>query len=118
VPDLLTINHEGRLVIIEIKTSEDMNLPVQGIDYWLRVEQARWRNEFTQRGLFDGIKIAEQSPLLYLVAPRLRFHRTFSTIACCLSPEIEAYQFGINSNWRTGVRVHTKERINQLSTCY
>jgi hypothetical protein len=118
VPDLLTINHEGRLVIIEIKTSEDMNLPVQGMDYWLRVEQARRRNEFTQRRLFDGIKIAEQSPLLYLVAPRLRFHRTFSTIACCLSPEIEAYQFGINSNWRNGVRVHTRERINQLSTCY
>ncbi|HWQ35939.1 MAG TPA: hypothetical protein VNQ79_24055 [Blastocatellia bacterium] len=112
VIDLLAVNDEGRLVVIEIKAAEDANLPLQGLDYWLRVEQARVRGEFARRGLFPGVPLADRSPLLYLVAPRLRFHRTFKIIACCLAPEIEAYQIGLNSNWRAGVKVHTRERIN------
>ncbi len=112
VIDLLTINHEARLVVIEVKASEDAQLPLQGLDYWLRVEQARVRGEFQRRGLFGGVKLADQSPLLYLVAPRLRFHRTFAIVARCLSPQIEAYQVGVNANWREGVRVRTLERTN------
>ncbi len=112
VIDLLAVNDAGRLVVIEIKTAEDRNLPLQGLDYWLRVEQARVRGEFERRGLFPGIGLSDQSPLLYLVAPRLRFHRTFSTLAGCLTPEVSAWQLGLNANWRTGVRVHTKERVN------
>jgi hypothetical protein len=113
VIDLLTINHEGRLAVIEIKAAEDPQLPLQGTDYWLRVEQGRMRNEFKKRGLFEDIAIADRSPLLYLVAPRLRFHRTFETVAQCVSPRIEAYRIGINANWREGVKVHTRERINE-----
>jgi hypothetical protein len=112
VIDLLTVNYEGRLAVIEIKAAEDPQLPLQGTDYWLRVEQGRLRNEFKKRGLFEGLVIADQSPLLYLVAPRLRFHRTFTTVARCISPQIEAYRIGVNANWREGVKVHTRERIN------
>ena len=112
VIDLLTVNHQGRLVVIEVKASEDAQLPLQGMDYWLRVEQARTRGEFDRRGLFPGIQLADQPPLLYLVAPRLRFHRTFAIVARCLSPQIEAYQVGVNANWRSGVRVRTCERVN------
>jgi hypothetical protein len=112
VIDLLTINHEGRLVVIEIKTAEDSQLPLQGLDYWLRVEQARLRGEFEKRAMFAGIGIADRPALLYLVAPRLRFHRTFATVARCLAPQIEAYQVGVNANWRAGVRVHSMERVN------
>jgi hypothetical protein len=111
VIDLLTINHEGRLAVIEIKAAEDPQLPLQGTDYWLRVEQGRLRNEFIKRGLFEGVAIADLPPLLYLVAPRLRFHRTFETVARCLSPRIEAWRIGVNSNWREGVKVHTRERL-------
>jgi hypothetical protein len=113
VIDLLTVNHEGRLVVTEIKAAEDGQLPMQGLDYWLRVEQARLRGEFKKRGLFAGVEIAGEPPLLYLVAPRLRFHRTFAIVARCIAPQIEAYQIGINANWREGVRAHTRERINQ-----
>jgi hypothetical protein len=112
VIDLLAVNHEGRLVVIEIKAVEDANLPLQGLDYWFRVEQARRRGELQRRGLFPGQKLAAQPPLLYLVAPRLRFHRTFSTVARCLAPEVETYRIGLNANWRAGVQVHTRERVN------
>jgi hypothetical protein len=115
VLDLLAVNDEGRLTVIEIKVTEDRHLPLQGLDYWLRVEQARVRGEFERRGLFPSVRLSAQPPLLYLVAPRLRFHRTFKTIARCLAPEVEAYQLGLNSNWRAGVRVHTRERINERS---
>ncbi len=112
VIDLLTVTHEGRLAVIEIKAGEDGQLPLQGLDYWLRVEQARLRGEFKKRGLFAGVAIADQPPLLYLVAPRLRFHRTFATVARCIASRIEVYQVGVNSNWREGARAHTRERIN------
>lgn len=112
VIDLLTVTHDARLAVIEIKATEDAELPLQGLDYWLRVEQARLRGEFARRGLFGGIKLADQSALLYLVAPRLRFHRTFAIVARCLSPQIEAYQVGINANWREGVRARSIEHIN------
>ncbi len=112
VIDLLAVNHEGRLVVIEIKAVEDPNLPLQGLDYWFRIEQARRRGELQRRGLFPGLELAAQPPLLYLVAPRLRFHRTFSTVARCLAPEVETYRIGLNANWRAGVQVHTRERVN------
>jgi hypothetical protein len=118
VIDLLTVNHEGRLAVIEIKAVEDPQLPLQGTDYWLRVEQGRLRGEFKKRGLFDGVTIADFPPLLYLVAPRLRFHRTFETVARCVSPRIEAYRIGLNTNWREGVKVHTRERINSRGGTY
>ena len=109
--DLLTINHEGRLVVIELKAAEDAQLPLQGLDYWLRVEQARVRGEFARRGLFAGIQLADAPPLLYLVAPRLRFHRSFSLVANCIAPEVEAYRIGLNTNWRAGVKVREVERL-------
>jgi hypothetical protein len=112
VLDLLAVTHAGRLVVIEIKASEDIQLPFQGLDYWLRVEQARVRGELEQRRLFPGVSLNDQAPLLYLVAPRLRFHRSFATLVGCLAPEIEVYRLGLNSNWRAGIRVHTRERLN------
>jgi hypothetical protein len=111
VIDLLTVDHQGRLAVIEIKASEDAELPMQGLDYWLRVEQARLRGEFPRRGLFRGLSLADRPPLLYLVAPRLRFHRSFLLTAQSLAPEIEVWQIGINSNWRRGVKIYSKNRL-------
>lgn len=112
VIDLLTINHERRLVVIEIKAVEDMHLPLQGLDYWLRIEQARSRGELMRRKLFTGIEIADRSPLLFLVAPNLRFHRSFKLVAGCLAPAVEAFQIGVNSSWRETVRARSRIRVN------
>jgi hypothetical protein len=38
------------------------------------------------------------SLLVYLVAPLLRYHRTFDTLARAISPEIEMYRFDINGD--------------------
>ncbi|HEV7397556.1 MAG TPA: hypothetical protein VGN86_13675, partial [Pyrinomonadaceae bacterium] len=62
--------------------------------------------------LFGEMKISEESPLVYLVAPTLRFHRTFQTLARSITPEIEIYRFDINEDWRNGVRVMRRTRVN------
>ncbi|MEP7274576.1 MAG: hypothetical protein ABI882_24005, partial [Acidobacteriota bacterium] len=112
VLDVLAVTRGGRLAVIEIKAAEDAGLPLQGLDYWLRVDEARRQGQFERRGLFRGISISDQSPLLYLVTPRLRFHRTFAEIARCLSPQVEAYRIGISTNWRAQLRVVSRERVN------
>ena len=113
VLDLLTVTHTGRLAILEIKEREDGQLPLQGLDYWWRIEQARWRGELTARGLFPGVALADQPPLLYLVAPRLRFHRSFANVTRCLSQAIEVYRIGLNANWRETIRVFDCQRMNK-----
>lgn len=114
VDDRVDSADRGRLVVIEIKAAEDPQLPLQGLDYWMRVEQARLQGEFRRRGLFAGARVADRSPLLYLVAPRLRFHRSFTTIARSLHPDVEGLRIGLNSNWRDGVQVRSFELLREL----
>jgi hypothetical protein len=35
--DLLTLDRNGRLTVIELKADEDLHLPLQALDYWIRV---------------------------------------------------------------------------------
>jgi hypothetical protein len=103
--DLLALRRDGRLVVIELKVSEDREHVLQGADYWRRVEAHRRRGHITRARLFGDLKISDESPLVYLVAPTLRFHRTFHTLARTISPDIEIYRFDLNESWRSGVRV-------------
>ena len=83
--DLLGIHADGQLVVIELKVGEEAELPFQGLDYWLRVEWHRKREDFTRRGYFRGLAIKDAPALVYLVAPRLRFHRNFSALAASIA---------------------------------
>jgi len=103
--DLLALRRDGRLVVIELKVAEDAALPLQGADYWRRVEGHRRRGDITRSRLFGDAPIADEPPLVYAVAPFLRFHRHFNTLARMLSPDIELYRFDLNEDWRAGVRV-------------
>jgi len=103
--DILSLTSEGRLVILELKVSEDMELPMQGLDYWLRVRWHNARNEFQSRGYFPGVTVSSLPPLLYFVCPQFRYHSSFPALAGYLDPSIPTVQVGINENWREGVRV-------------
>ena len=50
--DLLGITRKGRLVVIELKASEDIQLPVQAVDYWLRVRRHQREGDFQRIRLF------------------------------------------------------------------
>ena len=110
--DMLALRQDGRLVVIELKVSEDREHVLQGADYWRRVEAHRRRGHIAKAKLFGDRKISDESPLVYLVAPTLRVHPSFHTLARCISSEIEIYRFDINEDWRRGVRVMRRMKVN------
>lgn len=103
--DLLALRRDGRLVVVELKVSEDAALALQGADYWRRIHAHQRAGHVRRARLFGDAEVSDDPPLVYLVAPLLRFHRSFHTLARALRPEIEAYRFDLNEDWRSGVRV-------------
>lgn len=110
--DLLALRHDGRLAVIELKVNEDREHVFQGVDYWRRVEAHRRHGHISAAKLFGDRAISDESPLVYLVAPALRFHPSFRTLARTIAPDIEIYRFDINEDWRSGVRVVRREQVN------
>jgi hypothetical protein len=103
--DVLTTTREGRLAVVELKADEDIHLPMQGLDYWSRVEWHQERGEFARFGYFDGRELSGEKPLLFLVAPALHVHPKTDVLLRYLSPEIEWQLVGIDERWREGVKV-------------
>ena len=110
VIDVLTTTHAGRLAVVELKADEDIHLPLQGLDYWSRVEWHHSRGEFTRFGYFGGTELSSEKPLLFLLAPALHVHPTTDTLLRYLSPEIEWQFVGIDERWREGVKVVFRKR--------
>ncbi len=100
--DLLTVSSSGRLAVLELKTAEDIHLPVQALDYWMRVAWHAGRDELTH--LFPGTCLQSAAPALRLVAPALTFHPATATILRYFSPEIDVERIGVNSDWQNKLR--------------
>jgi hypothetical protein len=105
VIDILGVTRRGRLVVIELKASEDIQLPMQAVDYWLRVRRHQLQGDFQRCGYLAGIEIDPKPPLVWLVAPGLRFHSATSLLLRYLSEEIQVTRIGLNENWRRGLKV-------------
>ena len=103
--DLLAVTRAGRLAIVELKASEHIHLPLQAADYWLRVCRQQQNGEIARYGYFPGVTLQKTPPLVYLVAPALRFHPTTDDLLNYLSPELEIARVGLAESWRRGLRV-------------
>ncbi len=103
--DLLTVTRSGRLAIIELKANEHIHLPLQAADYWLRVQQQLQSGNIARYGYFPGIELQQAAPLVYLVAPSLRFHPSTDDLLSYLSPELTVVRVGLAESWRRGLRV-------------
>jgi hypothetical protein len=101
--DLLAISRSRRLTILELKTSEDIHLPLQALDYWIRIRWHAERDELSS--LFPGAPVAQAAPKLLLVAPALTFHPTNEIVLRYFSPEIEVERIGVNSDWESDLQV-------------
>jgi hypothetical protein len=112
VMDLVGITRDGRLAVMELKASEDVQLVMQAIDYWLRVRHHQEQQDFSRYGYFPGITLSSQPPLLFLVAPSLRFHPAGDVLARYLIPDIEICRVGLNENWRRGLRVILRQGLS------
>jgi len=105
VIDLLGIDRHGRLAVIELKATADLELPLQALDYWMRVRRHLAAGDFERNGYFAGQVANREEPRILLVAPALEFHSTSETIIGALRKEIEFVRIGLAANWREEVRV-------------
>ncbi len=103
--DLLAVDRAGRLTVIELKASSDLHLPLQALDYWMRVRWHLNRDEFSAHGYFPGTSLQGTSPRLLLIAPALEFHPTTENILSHFSPEIEVERIGLGIHWRSTLDV-------------
>jgi hypothetical protein len=120
--DLLTVDRGGRAAVLELKADDDLQLPLQGLDYWLRVFQLLQKNvnlcELQASGYFPGVALSDAPPLLYFVAPALRIHPANEIVLGYFAEEIEWKLIAINEDWRTERKVifrkHSKARATPV----
>ncbi len=105
VIDLLAVDRAGRLAVLELKASQDIHLPLQALDYWMRVKWHLRRGEFASRGYFPGIELSNQTPRLLLVSPALDFHPSNERVLRFFSPEIPVERLGIGLQWRKELKI-------------
>ena len=108
--DLLAVDFDGRLCVIELKASADIHLPLQALDYWMRVLWHLEQGDFPRHGYFPQVPLLRVPPLLYLVGPALEFHPANETLLRFLSPSIPVECLGLSANWREELKVLTRQR--------
>ena len=103
--DLLGVTRNGRLAILELKATEHIHLALQAAGYWRHVWHHMERGDLSRYGYFPGVQLQTSPPLVYLVAPALRFHPATDQLLRYLSPDVEVVRVGLAESWRIGVRV-------------
>lgn len=101
--DLMGASAKGRVAILELKASEDIHLPLQALDYWMRADWHVRSGDLDS--FFPGIPLQRKSPKLLLVAPGVRFHSSNEVVISYFSPQIETERVGLNLEWQQGLKV-------------
>jgi len=115
--DLLTLDRNGRLTVIELKADEDLHLPMQALDYWIRVRAlnddrqpaagaaGRTLSAFERQGYFAGAEVAATPPRLLLAGPALRIHPANEPVLRYFSPQIDWELIALSEHWRQELKV-------------
>jgi hypothetical protein len=124
--DLLTLDRNGRLTVIELKADEDLHLPLQALDYWIRVRAlnadrqaangGRALSAFERQGYFAGAEVSELAPRLVLAAPALRIHPANEPVLRYLSPQVEWELIAVSEHWRRELKVVFRKRSGDART--
>ena len=121
--DLLTLDHNGRLAVIELKADEDLHLPLQALDYWIRVRAlnddrqpapgnsgSRPLSAFERQGYFAGAEVSPLPPRLLLAAPALRIHPANEQALRYFSPQVDWELIALTEHWRRELKVVFRKR--------
>lgn len=117
--DLLTLDRAGRLAVLEIKADEDLHLPLQALDYWLRVRALNADRSasgggqlsvFERQGYFAGAEVSPLAPRLLLIGPALRIHPANEIVLRYFAPEIEWELVALSEHWRSELKVVFRKR--------
>ncbi|HTK36913.1 MAG TPA: hypothetical protein VL325_00345 [Pyrinomonadaceae bacterium] len=113
--DLLALRRDGRLVIIELKTTPDREAVFQAADYWRKIELQRRSGNLRAIRAFGDADILDKPALVYIAAPALSFHRDFEFFAKMLAPEIEMWRWELHEKWREKIKVITRRDYRLVS---
>ena len=118
--DLLTLDRNGRLTVLELKADEDLHLPLQALDYWIRVRAlnadrvatggGRPLSAFERQGYFAGTEVSPLEPRLLLAAPALRIHPANEPVLRYFSPQIEWEMVAVSEHWRRELKIVFRKR--------
>ncbi len=119
--DLLALDQRGRLAVIEIKADEDLHLPMQALDYWIRVRalnadrqmtagSARPLSAFERAGYFPSAEVSDLEPRLMLIGPALRIHPANEPVLRYFSPRIQWELVALNEDWRRELNILFRKR--------
>jgi hypothetical protein len=121
--DLLTLDRNGRLVVIELKADEDLHLPMQALDYWIRVRAlnddrkaaagnagGRPLSAFERQGYFMDAEVSPLTPRLLLAGPALRIHPANEPVLRYFSPQVEWELIAVSEHWRRELKVVFRKR--------
>jgi hypothetical protein len=121
--DMLTLDRNGRLAVIELKADEDLHLPLQALDYWIRVRalnddrqagqgngSGRALSAFERQGYFSGAEVSPLTPRLLLAAPALRIHPANEPVLRYISPQVEWELIALSEHWRRELKVVFRKR--------
>jgi hypothetical protein len=123
--DLLTLDLDGRLTVLELKADEDLHLPLQALDYWIRVRAlnadrqplqgaGRQLSAFERQGYFAGAEVSPREPRLLLAAPALRIHPANQPVLRFLAPQIEWELIALGEHWRRDLSVVFRKRSGDM----
>jgi hypothetical protein len=125
--DLLTLDRNGRLVVIELKADEDLHLPMQALDYWIRVRAlnddrqpvagvggGRPLPAFERQGYFVGAEVSPLPPRLLLAGPALRIHPANEPVLRYFSPKVEWELIALSEHWRRELKVVFRKRSGDV----
>ena len=124
--DLLGLDRNGRLTVIEIKADEDLHLPLQSLDYWIRVKAlledlqpatggGRPLTAFERHGYFPGAELSTLPPRLVLIAPALRIHPANEPVLRALHPQVEWELIALGEDWRRELKVIFRKHSGVIS---
>jgi hypothetical protein len=121
--DMLTLDRGGRLTVVELKADEDLHLPLQALDYWIRVralnddrqpaagnEGGRPLSAFERQGYFTGAEVSPLPPRLLLAAPALRIHPANEPVLRYFSSQVEWELIALTEHWRRELKVVFRKR--------
>jgi hypothetical protein len=110
--------------VIELKADEDLHLPLQALDYWIRVRAlnadrgagngGRALSAFERQGYFAGAEVSELAPRLLLAAPALRIHPANEPVLRYLSPLVEWELAAVSEHWRRELKVVFRKRSGDV----
>jgi hypothetical protein len=122
--DLLTLDRNGRLVVMELKAEEDLHLPMQALDYWIRVRalnddrqpvgSGRALSAFERQGYFGGAEVSPLEPRLLLIGPALRIHPANEPVLRYFSPHVEWELIAVSEHWRRELKVVFRKRSTEV----